>query len=445
MFMYEVPLSHQVLSRLKLFFSEQTGSAISSFAAAGAYMGYDYYLYQNTNALKFTLVYALLCISRIIFSRYFFKYAKVMSASKLLQVEKKYSLLVGSCGLVFALFYSFHFPVEFEQQSFLAIICAGLGAGAVASCFASFPSFICFVTPIFLTLPYFLLSSNNLMTIIIGALSVVFFMFIIKLNLKMSKMIRHTHELQMDLMESSRLAIHGEITSGIAHEINNPLTIVLGHVQRLTSLDETKRSDWSIIGPSILKIQDASVRAADIIKALRDITRSTSDHEFTQKKILLRDVLEQALTHCEERIKNFSGTITISNSFPEALVRINEVQIVQIIVNFVTNAIDAMESSENKKQRIKITISKDAENFLLKVIDTGAGVPANIRHKILQPFFTTKKNGKGSGLGLSLCKRFAKFNGGTIYLDDKAKLNTFVLSLPCFFDKEESESPSQAA
>ncbi len=225
------------------------------------------------------------------------------------------------------------------------------------------------------------------------------------------------------LVQSSKLAALGELTSGIAHEINQPLQIILGFSQ------EARRSkDPAVLTDAVNEISSQAEKVALIIKHLRALARKTlEDHTWVDVHTVVGDALE----HLLEPLKTEGITVQQNLDAPDARVFGSAIQLEQIFANLVTNARDAILETKRGKGTIAIT-SKNHKDFLeVEVTDDGAGIPESVRSKIFNPFFTTKEVGKGMGLGLSLSYGILNQHHGSIVVESTAGRGTsFRIRLP---------------
>lgn len=229
------------------------------------------------------------------------------------------------------------------------------------------------------------------------------------------------------LAVSARLASLGEMAGGIAHEINNPLQIIVGHAAVMNSRlarGEVKPEEISV---SLNKISATADRISRIVKGLRTVARDGDHDPFNISSPVL--LVNDALSLCSEKMRRHDIDVQVDMSQVEGVyIPCRSVQISQIVLNLLTNAYHAVEAVETKW--IRIETAQSAHWIEIAVIDSGSGVPAGLRDKIFQPFFTTKEVGVGTGLGLSLSLSIARDHGGTIELDSSGPHTRFVLRLP---------------
>jgi PAS domain S-box-containing protein len=229
------------------------------------------------------------------------------------------------------------------------------------------------------------------------------------------------------LAVSARLASLGEMAGGIAHEINNPLQIIVGHAAVMNARlarGDVKPDD---ISASFNKISATAERISRIVKGLRTVARD-GDHDpfqITSPVLFVND----AMALCSEKMRRHDIKVDVDlQAFDGVYIPCRSVQISQVVLNLLTNAYHAVELVEDKWIRVE---SAQSANWIeIAVVDSGSGVPQALRDKIFQPFFTTKEVGVGTGLGLSLSLSIARDHGGTIELDQSCANTRFVLRLP---------------
>jgi PAS domain S-box-containing protein len=221
---------------------------------------------------------------------------------------------------------------------------------------------------------------------------------------------------------TDRLASVGEMASGIAHEINNPLTSIIGLSQLLK--EEEFPGD---AGEDIASIYKESQRAAKIVKNLLAFARR---HEPVRQTAAVGDIISDvlALRAYEHKVKSIQVITNIPSDTPQVMADYYQIQ--QVFMNIVLNAEQAMIDAHGKGN---LTITAERVESVVKIsfTDDGPGIkPENLK-RIFDPFFTTKEVGKGTGLGLSICYGIVTTHGGKIYAESElAKGATFVIELP---------------
>lgn len=249
-------------------------------------------------------------------------------------------------------------------------------------------------------------------------------------NLMTSRLNENTkrlEELRLQNIHSNKMAALGEMAASIAHEINNPLTIILGTTSSMTQSLPLEFKDKEIVEKSIVRIQNTAKRIAKIISALKTFSRNAEDDPFEDVEI--NKILEDSLTLCSERfVFNKIDLKLIIQTEKNVLVHCSATQLSQVFLNLLSNSFDAIEHMEDKWVIINVSVNKD--RLLIKFTDCGKGIPDNLIDKIMEPFFTTKQVGKGTGIGLSISKNIIDNHNGLFYYE-KASVNTcFVVELP---------------
>lgn len=232
----------------------------------------------------------------------------------------------------------------------------------------------------------------------------------------------------MILINSAKMSSLGEMASGVAHEINNPLAIIAGHAESMTRYFEKgqlQESDIKALGTKIEKIQNSVNRIAKIVRGLRNFSRSGDRDPLA--KVGIQKIITSVLDLSAEKFKS-SGVQVITGEIPAVSIRARETQIEQILINLLNNAYDAILGQANPW--IKIDFKTNNSRIAIEITDSGPGIPDSLKEKIMIPFFTTKEIGKGTGLGLSISKGIAEEHSGRLQLNEKSPNTCFVLELP---------------
>ncbi|MEQ8188628.1 MAG: ATP-binding protein, partial [Candidatus Eremiobacterota bacterium] len=241
--------------------------------------------------------------------------------------------------------------------------------------------------------------------------------------------------LEEQLIQSSKMAAVGTLVAGIAHELNNPLTIIMGYCYMLLN-DPSLGNEFK---ERLKKVQEQSNRAKKIIYNLSVFGRS---HKLEKRNVDLLELIEKTL-----ELRNYDmerKDIEIIKNFEEHLpfVCVDENQIQQVILNIINNAVDAILSFKDEGT-IKINVTRDNDKIKLIFSDDGPGIDPKHINKIFDPFYTTKEVGKGTGLGLSISYGIIKEHRGDISVkSDPGKGTDFTITLPVSIltDIEEEES-----
>lgn len=232
--------------------------------------------------------------------------------------------------------------------------------------------------------------------------------------------------IQTQMIHSSKMASLGEMASGIAHEINNPLTIIKLATAQLHKniVDDPNSSPGSV--NLLMRIGSTVDRITKIIQGLRVFSRDGRNDPY--EVVNVESMVEDILSFCNERLKHHSIKLIKENITPELFFEGRKTEISQVILNLLNNAFDA--TDESREKWIKISTKTNHEFFEIRVTDSGHGIPEEMQTKIFQPFFTSKDIGKGTGLGLSLSTTIVKNHRGELFLDKECKNTSFVVRLP---------------
>jgi two-component system sensor kinase FixL len=220
---------------------------------------------------------------------------------------------------------------------------------------------------------------------------------------------RHREE----LAHVSRVASIGEMASGLAHEINQPLTAIVSYADACRLMLESGREKKEVLLSSLEEISRQGERAGDIIHRLREfVTRGKLERHPVNVNARVHDVLD--MLGYELRSHEIDVQLKLAESLP--LVEGDKVQIEQVIFNLVRNAIEAMEAREPGSRRLTIgTASVQAPEPVIEmyVRDTGEGVSPEASERLFDAFYSTKRN--GMGLGLSITRTIVNAHGGRIW------------------------------
>ncbi len=244
-------------------------------------------------------------------------------------------------------------------------------------------------------------------------------------SIHVAKDISNEKLLQQQLIQSEKLSAIGELISGIAHELNNPLTGVMGYSQLLQlrgDLDERARE-------SLLKINNLALRCQKIVQNLLSFARKQKPERTLSD---INEILDRTveLRNYELAVNNIEICRELDRGLPKTIADAHQLQ--QVFLNVLTNAEQAMlEAHGNGRLIIRTRTDQANQRIVVEIVDDGPGIPESIITKIFDPFFTTKEVGKGTGLGLSLSYGIIKEHGGNIYARSRVgEGSTFVIELP---------------
>jgi C4-dicarboxylate-specific signal transduction histidine kinase len=231
---------------------------------------------------------------------------------------------------------------------------------------------------------------------------------------------------QEQLVQAGKLATLGELTTGVAHELNNPLNNIGLFVGNAIDLIElavaNKRQVIGELGRAMQQVR----KATEIISHLRTFGRAAP---ASREPVPLRPVIERALSLMHEQLRLREIDVAMDLGPEEPVVLGNSIQLEQVFINLLTNARDAVADSFHKAIRISGSISSSSTEIAFA--DTGHGIEPGLERRIFDPFFTTKDVGKGTGLGLSIAYGIIKEHGGTISVVSRpGEGATFLIHLP---------------
>lgn len=213
---------------------------------------------------------------------------------------------------------------------------------------------------------------------------------------------------KMTLLQTSKLASLGEMSAGIAHEINNPLAIIDGALRSLRK----HREDPVKFDERLASLTKSVERISRIVSGLKKFSRSSAGR--IRQTTRLSAILNEVMTLSQPKALREVVPVTLEISTDSA-VSCDPIEIEQVFINLVSNAIDAVKGCEAKWVKVKVV--EESGDILVQVIDSGAGVPQEIEPKLFQPFFTTKPIGEGTGLGLSIVRGILEDHGAHIRLN----------------------------
>lgn len=434
-------------ARIANSFVEKTGPTVISYTLV-----YLFFIFHhggnNSNQFLISLTATILMINSIIRYIGLKLYNKKVLKLKQVFIQNKVQIVFNSIGWMTLLFLVY-FAEKPDQ------------IGAILTTFVSFTliansiyvlSSVLWTNILFVTLSifpsilkfmeeYFINKNEKFLGFIV--LSVVYFFYVYRHAIRLKKEEVNFYGSEYDLKKkiqelnkakkeiesftinsfhNARLTSLGEMSSSIAHEINNPLAIISAHSQTL--MKRTTTIDPSDL-EKISKINSAAERIGKIIKTMKIFSAKQEINEIACYSLVT--IIEETLALCTSRIKNLEIKLYITpNDFK---VEGNFIQISQIILNLINNAIDAMEESDCSDKAITMESKKINDKIHLRVTNSGPKIPDEIEAKLFTPFFTTKSLGKGTGLGLSISKKLAENNLGLLRYEPINNQTSFLIIL----------------
>lgn len=237
------------------------------------------------------------------------------------------------------------------------------------------------------------------------------------------------------LAHLTRLGTIGEMTTAIAHEINQPLTAISTYAQASERLLRSGTSDEAELASTLHKIGEQARRAGEVIRHLRRLVKQRdSETEIADLNELIRDLLH--LAQVDTRAHGLSIHTELANRLPP--IEVDSIQIQQVILNLIRNAVDAMAEWRADDALIIRTAALDKNWVEVRVIDSGPGIPNLVLERLFEPFVTTKPD--GLGVGLSICRSILNSHGGELHFDSNSPAGTVArFTLPALPDVTKAE------
>ncbi len=241
---------------------------------------------------------------------------------------------------------------------------------------------------------------------------------------------RESREISARLAHAGRVSTLGEMASAIAHEINQPLTAISAFAQACCRLLDQGEPDQAMLRDTLESIGAQALRAGDVVRRIRGFV---SNRESARVASDLNQIIAAVLEFADFDLRSHEVQVTtrLADDLPTVLV--DPLQIQQVCLNLVRNAIDAMDAQPAEQRRLEIVTARGSNGATLSCSDSGPGVPADMRERLFQPFQTTKA--EGMGMGLSISASIVAAHGGRLrYADDAANGASFVMNLPAALD-----------
>lgn len=237
------------------------------------------------------------------------------------------------------------------------------------------------------------------------------------------------------LAHLTRLGTIGEMTTAIAHEINQPLTAISTYAQASERLLRSGTSDKAELASTLHKIGEQARRAGEVIRHLRRLVKQRdSETEIADLNELIHDLLH--LARVDTRAQGLSIRTELADRLPA--IEVDGIQIQQVILNLIRNAVDAMAEWRADDTLIIQSVALDKNWVEVRVIDSGPGIPNQVLERLFEPFVTTKPD--GLGVGISICRSILNSHGGELYFDRNRPAGTVArFTLPALPEVTEAE------
>lgn len=233
-------------------------------------------------------------------------------------------------------------------------------------------------------------------------------------------------EQESKMIASAKMAALGEMSAGVAHEINNPLTVIQSRSFQLQQMAESGKLESATIIQAAESISKTADRIARIIHSLRTFSRDGTNDPFDI--VHIKRIIDETLEFCENRFYSHDIKIIMPAFNPRMEIECQQVQIEQVLLNLLNNSFDAIKNLPEKW--ILIDVVDRGSTLEIQVIDSGPGIPIEIADRMMEPFFTTKEVGHGTGLGLSISKGILEAHRGELVYDTNSANTKFIMRLP---------------
>lgn len=231
---------------------------------------------------------------------------------------------------------------------------------------------------------------------------------------------------QQHIMHSNKMLALGEMASGIAHEVNNPLTVVTGQLRILNKhIEKLSEPNEKLLELS-KKISLNFDRITNIVKSLQTMSRNTT--KLPMENVELERIIEAIEDLTTQKLEKMNIDFSIEKDTESTDIFCRENEILQVLLSLINNSIDSI--SELDKKWIKLIIRDDEESFFISVTDSGDGIDLDLQIRLFEPFFTTKSIGEGTGLGLSISKSLVESHSGKMFYDTSSSNTSFKITLP---------------
>lgn len=233
-------------------------------------------------------------------------------------------------------------------------------------------------------------------------------------------------EQEMQLVNASRLSAIGEMAAAITHEINNPLAVILGRAEMMQSLLNKGQVDTATFSRLVETILTTGKRIEKIVRGMKNLAHPGREDE-PMNPASVNELLIDASELCAQRFRNHGIRLSVPSVAPELVVDCRSHEIVQVLVNLLNNAFDAIDKLEDRWVQVSVETTPDFVD--ISVTDSGKGIPLEHQAKLFEPFFSTKRVQYGTGLGLSISRSIMQKHAGDLIYDSDATNTRFTIRL----------------
>jgi C4-dicarboxylate-specific signal transduction histidine kinase len=218
-----------------------------------------------------------------------------------------------------------------------------------------------------------------------------------------------TQQLSLQLSHASRITAIGQLATGLAHEINQPLSAIALYAESAGMMLSAEKPKMDEARSTIERIKRSAMRAGALVRSLRNFVHPGQSERVN---VALTGLIAEVRELCQGAVIDAAATLRVDlpDELPPA--RVNRIQIQQVLLNLIQNALQAIQASDSPHREIEISCRLDDEVLQMKVADTGPGFACESAEAAFQPFFTTKK--EGLGMGLAICRTIIRQHGGEL-------------------------------
>ena len=234
--------------------------------------------------------------------------------------------------------------------------------------------------------------------------------------------------IQSQVIHNSKLATLGEMATGVAHELNQPLNVIRLAASNIQLRMDAGRLETDYLGKKIERIVEQTVRVTAIIDHMRMFGRKPTEKPDI---VYVSDIIDSTLDLIYEQLRvNGINVIKIYDKISSAKIECHPILLEQVLINLISNARDAVVEKNPTEQKITLRHSIDENMAVIEVIDNGGGLKGNIENRIFEPFFTTKEIGSGTGLGLSVSYGIIRDLKGSLSYESVSNGSNFKIKIP---------------
>lgn len=233
-------------------------------------------------------------------------------------------------------------------------------------------------------------------------------------------------KLQDKINNDERLRLIGELSTGVIHEINTPLSVIMNYTDLIKEKIESGSKEEAF--EMLNRIDNMTDRMNTIVQGLKNLGRDNSKARMEMSSI--DGIVEEVKILTKNKLMKYRVSLNVINTLePSANVSCVEGKVIQVLINLIGNSCEAFQST-SKKNEVSLNIHEDESKVFFDVIDNGSGIPQELQEKVFKPFFTTKNKEIGTGMGLGICKEIAKEHSGDLTLSSSSTGTRFSLVIP---------------